>query len=133
MRSASTLRRVGRSILMGSLIGLGMAGCTTPEAGTRLSGQQMSEMDQEFNRALLSRDPTLVTAFIRTYRDRSQSARLLNQMPSQVLANVPRRAVAGLSENVQRQLTARVRGQFGISQADTNRDSSSSRSVGYGG
>ena len=131
MGSASNLRSAGRSILLGSLISLSVAACTTTVGGDRQTAQEASQQKQDFNEALSSRSPTLVTQFIRTHKTSTDSAKLLNQMPAPVLAQVPRSAVLGLSDNVKLQLTKRVRGQFAISAAkEPSRDS---QAFGYGG
>ena len=121
MSSDSRLRRAGRSILLGSLIGVGMAGCTTPEAGIRLTNLQAPQLDEEYNKALVSQDPALVTRFIRSHPENARSATLLNQMPSRVLASVPRSASGRLADNVKRLLTPRVRGQLGVTSSVTTR------------
>jgi hypothetical protein len=133
MRDASKLRIVGRAILLGSLIGVGTVGCTVPEGGQALTEQQRSQRDIAYNQALMSRDPAQVTQFLQAYGGSSQAARLLNQMPPEVLDGVPRTAVVGLPNSVKQQLTPRVRGQFGIALASDDGGSAGSTSVGYGG
>lgn len=126
------LRNVGRAILMGSAIGVGVAGCTLPQVGTAPTEQQSTQRDLDYNQALTTRDPARVTKFVETYGSSSQAARLLNQMPAEVLANVPRTAVLGLSEGTKRQLTPRVRGQFNIPMDTGGSSNSGTSSGGYG-
>lgn len=114
MRSSSRFRSFGRAVLMGSAIGVGVAGCTMPEFGTQMTAQQSAQRDLDYNQALASHNAGQVTKFLETYPTSGQAASLLNQMPAEVLAQVPNSAVMGLNEGVKRQLTPRVRGQFSI-------------------
>ena len=134
MSSRTRLRSFGRAILMGSAIGVGVVGCTLPEAGAPQTEQQNSQLNLEYNHALTSRDAGQVTKFVQTYPNSSDAARLLNQMPPEVLANVPRYAVVGMSESVKRQLAPRVRGQFGVfAEIEESGRGGDTSSGGYGG
>ncbi|MFO1106718.1 MAG: hypothetical protein U1E34_11500 [Amaricoccus sp.] len=114
MRGSSKFRSFGRAVLMGSAIGVGIAGCTMPEGGSPATTQPSGQRELDYGQAVASHDPAQVTRFLETYPTSGQAASLLNQMPAEVLAQVPRSAVLGLNEGVKRQLTPRVRGQFSI-------------------
>lgn len=131
MARPSNLGRFGRAVLVGSAIGVGVAGCAPQAVGTRADLQQTSRAQLDYDAALASRDAVSVRQFLETYRTNRLAAALLNQMPADVLAVLPPRAVTGLSADVQRQLTRRVRGQFGLSASQTSQGDASS--TGYGG
>jgi hypothetical protein len=140
MSSGSNIRILGRAILMGYVVGLGLSGCVVPMAGEKLTAEQVTAQQRAYNQALATRSSKHVTQFVKTYRTSPMSASLLNQMPASVLSGVPQSAVINLSDNAKRQLSPRVRGQFGIAartsfSAGDNRsgDSGGGRSGGYGG
>lgn len=119
MSGKSNIRNLGRAILVGSVAGLSLGSCQVPAGSMRPPVFQSTQRTQAYNEALTTRSPRLVTDFVRTYRGSADSATLLNQMPNNVLAQIPRSAVAGLDGSVKQRLTPRVRGQFGISLAPT--------------
>lgn len=129
--SGSKLRNLGRAVLMGTAVGLSAGACTLPAGSERPPTLQTSRLEQDYAEALATRSPALVTRFIRTYSSSSRSATLLNQMPASVLAQIPRSAVANLDDRVKRRLSARVRGQFGITLTGSPGGSGSGGGFGY--
>jgi hypothetical protein len=131
MSGRSNIRNLSRAILVGSIAGLGLGACqATGGHGLALTTQSI-QRDQAYNEALATRSAPLVTKFIRSHGSSADSATLLNQMPSNVLSQIPRSAVANLDDGVKRRLSARVRGQFGISLAASQ--AKFERGGGYGG
>src|SRR5262245_28730290 len=104
MSAKSNIRNLGRAILVGSVAGLTLEACQIPAGGYQPVFVQSAQQKQEYNEALTTRSPRLVTNYIRNYPTSSDSATLLNQMPSSVLAQIPRSAVTNLSDGVKRRL-----------------------------
>jgi hypothetical protein len=117
MTGRSNLRNLGRAVLMGTAVGLSAGGCTIPFSGIKPLALQTSQIDEDYSEALAARSPSLVTTFIRNYRSSPRSATLLNQMPSSVLAGIPRSAVMSLDNDVKQRLSARVRAHFRVAAA----------------
>ena len=131
MSGRSNIRNLGRAILVGSIASLSLGACQATGSHGLAFTTQSTQRDQAYNEALTTRSVPLVTKFIRNHASSVDSASLLNQMPSNVLSQIPRSAVANLDDSVKRRLSARVRGQFGISLAASQ--AKFERGGGYGG
>src|SRR5262245_61889579 len=131
MTGISNIRNLGRAILVGSIAGLSLGACQSTGGHALAFTTQSTPRDQAYNEALATRSPPLVTKFIRNHPSSVDSATLLNQMPSNVLSQIPRSAVASLDDGVKQRLSGRVRGQFGISLAASQ--ARFARGGGYGG
>ena len=108
------LRNIGRAMLMASVIGLSTGACTTQVGGDR-QGARQDTQQQDYNNAVAARSASAATRYLRKYPTSSTSATLLNQLPAGVLSGVSRSAVNGLSADVKRRLSGRVKSQFGLS------------------
>ena len=103
-------------MLMASVIGLSTGACTTQVGGDRQgAGARQDTQQQDYNNAVAARSAGAATRYLRKYPTSSTSATLLNQLPAGVLSGVSRSAVNGLSADVKRRLSGRVKSQFGLS------------------
>lgn len=108
------VRSLGRVFLLGASVGVPLAGCETSATTGMNQASAAASGNAEYNAALSAQDPVLVTRFITANGGDRQSAALLNQMPPQVLAEVSCPAVRNLAPDVQRDLSARVQAQCGL-------------------
>lgn len=131
MSGTTNIRNLSRAILVGSIAGLSLGACQATGGQQLAFTTQSTQRDQSYNEVLATRSAPLVTKFIRNHGSSGDSATLLNQMPSNVLSQIPRSAVANLDDSVKRRLSARVRGQFGISLSASH--AKFERGGGYGG
>ncbi len=115
----SRLRNASRALLLGvSVSTLALGGCQTGQTAgpTTAAAPVATEMSERalYDEALRSRDPRVVSSFLRQYPESGLVVSLLTSMPASALGRVSRRDVSRLPESTIRRLPPNVRAALGL-------------------